>query len=131
MQNDIICRVNIDNYQIIDISTYHYPYKIIKIEEHNNNLYTIDDQGNLYLWNDFNKPTFFKNIGQLYDAILHPKLPYILKIEKYVTIININTNEETLINNDAHYTCSSFDGNRGLLAIGYDNGTVSIWRIPS
>lgn len=131
LQNDTICRIDINDYKNIDISEFHSPHKIIRICDHNNKLFTIDDNGNLYFWDNFHTPSLLKNIGQSYDAILHPKLPYILKIEKQVSIIRIDTNEETTIFSENHYTCSSFDGNRGLLAIGYDNGSVSIWRIPS
>lgn len=130
LQNGII--LCIKNYEIVRTSTFHQNQVILRIGEYNHKLYSITSQGIIYIWDDLeNQTQFGKEIGPVTDILLHPIIPYAIKVDSTVSFINLLNNEVYELDaKSTNCTCVAFDGERKLAAIGFDNGSVSIWKFP-
>lgn len=114
--------------------------KILRIGNYGGNLYSVSNNGPLFLWKDFQFPQQIVSKcfdSPLNDLIVHPVYPLAIRIDdQTVTLIHLFNDYSAQIsspNSDNGIpvvgTCCSFDGTRPLCAIGYSNGDVGIWRV--
>lgn len=125
----------------------------VRIGVHNNLLFSVSKNGPLFLWEDFDHPKQIIEKWEnqpIIDFLVHPLFPLAIRIDensiKLIKLyenspfdlqnphcISISSSDASAPSNEQNKkligTCCCFDGSRPLCAIGYDDGTVAVWRL--
>ena len=142
--NNMYKDANNDNDNGSDDSSFNY----VKIGVHKNILFSVSKKGPLYFWEDFENPrkiTESWDDKPALDFLVHPLFPIAIRIDDHsVTLLKLyedspmelqlshscsSLNESKNDSKNMVGTCCCFDGSRPLCAIGYDDGTVAVWRL--
>ncbi|KAK8891458.1 hypothetical protein M9Y10_028667 [Tritrichomonas musculus] len=106
---------------------------LLRIGNHKGLLFTMLDKGPLYFWENFEFPMQINDEMDKAQAdfMVHPLYPIALLLNDSPLLIQVYEDAPfPLTTNRTHKcTCCCFDGDRPLCAIGYDDGSVAVWRI--
>ena len=123
-----------ENNKIVKSSERFINQTIIKMGRYNNFLWTYTSNGEINLWENFDCPKCIANDMFNYPGnkiSISPYLPLIISINDTVTLKNFSTGHSYEMKCEkANPVCCCMDDDKPIAAIGYEDGSVSIWRLP-
>ena len=104
---------------------------IIRIGKHQNLFYTAAESGPAIFYDQGKVVRTTEQWSRASDVLLHPTLNAGIIIGGETKLVDINCKKVDTMATSARGNRCCFDGDRQLAAIGNDDGTVAIWRIPT
>jgi hypothetical protein len=102
--------------------------RIVRIGEHKEMLYSVLDDGTVWLWGE--RPALAGWRADV-DIVLHAKLEIAANMMRVaVSIQGRDGSEMGRIVHTATPVRCCLDEKRPLLAVGYEDGSVGVWRVP-
>ena len=133
LSNGTILQFNIDTYELTGQNAFNQ--QILRMGERFGKLYTVLRNGAIYIWDSINEPQFRRaGSEQVVDLALHRVLKHgvIIAANKPRLITSYDSSGLDIDSiTTATPRCCCFDDAHPLCAIGYDDGSVAVWRIPS
>lgn len=131
LQSGLIIKLDTNNFAIEYEYKFHEGHKVINIGIHHDKIYTVLDNGTVYLWNDSENPEIYKEFPGASFLMIHSTTDQAIKIQNSVaTLVNLNTNQTIEMHPERKAVKACFDGSRPLCSIGNEDGSVSVWRLP-
>lgn len=106
--------------------------EILNMGCYNEYLWAAFSTGEIFLFENFDDPRCISKLNENIKFItISQSLPLILSIQDTVSLTNFESGLTTELNCDKNNcVCCCIDRDKPLAAIGYDDGEVSIWRLP-
>lgn len=104
---------------------------IIRIGFHMGKFYTAGESGPVVFYDNRSLYKQTSTWSRSQDVILHPTLPYGLLVCNEATLVDSECRKIYSMQTQTRATKCSIDGERPLCALGCEDGSVSIWRLPS
>lgn len=126
-----IVQINMKTLQIEREYAHHTGQRIIKMHESCGKLYIVVENGHLYKWDMSNLPEMQVHEDRIIDFAVHRVFQKSIKITgKDVMLSAGDSDVQSLSVEDKVPVCCCFDEMYPMCAIGYSDGSYSVWRVP-
>ena len=127
-----VIQVDINTHQIEREYTAHGGHRIVKMGQWAEKLYTVIDNGELYVWESLDHPQLKGREEGLIDFCVHRTYPCAVRVTpKSAFLTNMTDSAPTPLSVEGKLPVRCcFDDMRPMCAIGYSDGSYSVWRIP-
>ena len=103
----------------------------IRVGFHCDKLYCAAESGPFTFYEEDRIVSTSETWNRATDVILHPTIDAGIIVGDEISLVDSMSHKLATMNTSSRGQCCCFDGERPLAAIGNDNGTVAIWRIPN
>lgn len=130
--NGRIIQINENTLEIEKVSDRFLNQVILNMGCYINSLWTVNSAGEVYLWRNFDDPScIYKFNGNIKFITIAQSFPLILSIQETVNLTNFESGATYELKfTKTNGVCCCIDNTKPLAAIGYDDGTLAIWRLP-
>ena len=103
----------------------------MRVGRHRNQYYLASENGPCIFFDEDKAIRSTELWNRANDMIIHPTLDLGIIVGGETRLVDINCKKISGMTTSARGCRCCFDGERPLAAVGNDDGTVSIWRVPS